>query len=129
MAMAAARSQEQAAAEPLSITPAQALTLLREELGLTDAELGAVLGAAPRTLTRWRAGLAHPQHAARAGLVRLLRLRERLQATFRGPASARGWLHLPNPYLGELTPAEALRAGRLDRVEAALGVFAEGMVI
>ena len=113
----------------LSMTPSQALALLQTDLGLTDAELGPVLGATPRTLARWRAGTAYPQHAARAGLVRLLHLRDRLHDTFRGPDSVRGWLHLPNPYLGELTPAEALRAGRLDRVEAALGVFEEGMVI
>jgi hypothetical protein len=40
---------------------------------------------------------------------------------------AREWLHRPNRYLRGLTPADALRVGRPDRVDGALEVIDAGV--
>jgi uncharacterized protein (DUF2384 family) len=110
----------EAAELKLEMTPAQALKRLEGDLGLSRGELAAALGATPRTLERWRAGTTHPQRDARRRLATLLNLDEHLRDTFTDREAAREWLRAPNPYLGGLTPADALRAWRADRVEATL---------
>jgi hypothetical protein len=59
----------------------------------------------------------------------LLGLDARLRETFDSAEAIRGWLNAENRYLGGLTPAEAVRAGRVDRVEAALEALDSGVFI
>ena len=113
----------------LEMTPAQAVERLEGDLGLSRGELAAALGTTPRTLERWRAGTTHPQRHARRRLAALLNLDEHLRVTFTDREAAREWLRAPNPYLGGLTPSDALRAGRADRVEAALEVLDSGVFV
>jgi uncharacterized protein (DUF2384 family) len=113
----------------LEMTPARTVQRLEEDLGLTTGELAGALGATPRTLERWRAGATHPQREARRRLAALLNLDEHLWDTFTDWEVAREWLRAPNPYLGDLTPAGALRAGRADRVEAALEALDSGVFV
>ena len=42
------------------------------------------------------------------------------------PEAARAWLHRPSPFLGHTEPIELVRAGRFDRVEAALEALTSG---
>ncbi len=119
----------EAAQLKLEITPAQAVERLEGDLGLTKGELAAALDATSRTLERWRAGTTHPQRDARRRLAALLNLDEHLRDTFTDWEAARQWLRAPNPYLGGLTPADALRAGRADRVEAALEALDSGVFV
>jgi uncharacterized protein (DUF2384 family) len=105
------------AAAALEVTPRQALDALHRVLGLSDEDLSGALGASPRTLQRWRANTAYPQQAARRRLAWLLRLQERVQATFKGANAARRWSSSQSRYLRGITPAEAIRAGRIDRAE------------
>jgi hypothetical protein len=77
---------------------------------------------------RWRAGSAYPQQLARQRLAELLRLLRRAEETFEGRDAVRRWLRSESRFLGGITPAEAIRVGRLDRAEATLegldsGVF------
>lgn len=111
----------------LEMTPGRAVERLEESLGLTRVELAAALGASPRTLERWRSQETHPQRGARRRLAELVGLEEHLSETFGG--SARIWLREPSPYLGGLAPADALRAGRADRVEAALEALDSGVFV
>jgi len=113
----------------LEMTPAQAVERLEEDLSFTRGELAAALGATPRTLERWRAGATHPQRDARRRLAALLNLDEHLRDTFVDREAAREWLRAPSAYLGGLTPAEALRAGRADRIEAALEALDSGVFV
>ncbi len=110
----------------LEITPRQALDTLEKALGITDEELAHALNTNRRTLLRWRAGTTHPQQAARSRLAALLRLRERVRETFTSADASRRWFHAPSRYLGGITPAEAIRVGRLERVEAALEALHSG---
>jgi uncharacterized protein (DUF2384 family) len=113
----------------LEITPAEALRVLVGDTGLADDELAPALGVTPRALARWRAGASYPQREARSRLARLLRLDERIRAAFEGDEAVRQWLRAENAALGLLTPAEVLKAGRLDRVEAALTALESGIVV
>lgn len=118
-----------ASATVLDVTPRQALDKLQAELGLTDDDLVGALGVSHRSLQRWRAGTAHPQQEARQKLARLLRLLEEVQQTFEGVDAAQRWAHGASRYLGGITPAEAIRAGRIDRAEAVLGAIFAGVYL
>jgi transcriptional regulator with XRE-family HTH domain len=113
----------------LEVTPRQALDALQEAAGLADEELAGALGTSHRTLQRWRTGTAYPQQLARQRLAELLRLQQRVRETFEGRDAVRRWFHSQSRYLGGITPAEAVRVGRLDRVEAALEAADSGVFL
>ncbi len=113
----------------LDITPGQALDTLEKALGIPEDELAQALDSNRRTLQRWRAGRTHPQQLARLKLAELLQLQERARETFEGGDAVRRWFRSPSRYLGGITPAEAVRVGRLDRVEAALEALDAGVFL
>lgn len=113
----------------LEMTPRQALDALRKATGLSDEELADALGTSQRTLQRWHSGAAHPQQLARQRLAALLRLQDRVSETFEGRDAVKRWFHSESRYLGGLTPAEAIRVGRLDRAEAALEAVDSGIAL
>lgn len=116
------------ATEPrLNTTPEKAVARLGSSLALREPEIALALGISARSLHRWSSGQSHPQRESRAHLARLLALAERLEETFGENASE--WLGADSRYLGGMKPIEALRAGRMDRVEAALEALDSGFVV
>jgi putative toxin-antitoxin system antitoxin component (TIGR02293 family) len=113
----------------LDVTPRQALDRLEKALGIAEEELAQALNSNRRTLQRWRMGAAYPQQMARQRLADLLRVQQRVRHVFEGRESARRWFHSESRYLGGMTPAEAIRVGRLDRVEAALEALDSGVFV
>jgi transcriptional regulator with XRE-family HTH domain len=113
----------------LDVTPAQAIAQLQREFGLSAQELAGALDASPRTIERWLKGETYPQHETRQRLAALIALDRRLRETFEGTEAIRSWLHLPNRFLGGLTPADAIRVGRFDRVDAALEALESGVFV
>jgi transcriptional regulator with XRE-family HTH domain len=113
----------------LRISPPALVQQLETELALSHADLARALGVDPRTVERWLTGERYPQHETRRRLVELLSLYDHLSATFNGPEAARDWFHSPSRYLRGFTPADALRLGRFDRVEAALEALDSGAFI
>lgn len=114
---------------PLGMSPAQALQVLQSDLGLTQKELVVALDTEARNIGRWAAERAYPQREARRRLGALLALHRHLGETFTSMAAARDWLDDSSRYLGGLTPREALRAGRIDRAEAALEALDSGIYL
>ena len=110
----------------LEQTPRQALDALEEGIGLSEDEVAQALGTSRRTLQRWRVGTAYPQQAMRQRLGALIDLMQQVQGTFEGAEAPRRWFHNPSRYMGGVTPAEAIRVGRLDRVEADLEALRSG---
>ena len=49
--------------------------------------------------------------------------------TFEGRDAVRRWFRSESRYLGGMTPAEAVRVGRLDRVGAALEALDSGVFL
>ncbi len=113
----------------LDLTPRQALERLTENLGLTDEELAGGLKASQRTIARWRAGETYPQRESRERLNALLALEERLRDNFKTIDAIRQWMRDESRYLGGITPAEAIQAGRIDRAEGAIGVIEWGIYV
>ena len=106
-----------------------AIDALQRGMGLSDDELADALGTSQRTLQRWRGGAVHPRQLARQRLTDLLGLQERVRETFADPEAVRHWLHSESRYLGGITPAEAIRAGRLDRAETTLEALDSGVFL
>jgi len=113
----------------LDITPAQAIEQLSRDFALSAQELAGALDASPRTIERWRKSETYPQHETRQRLAVLIGLDRRLRETFEATNAIRDWLHLPSRYLGGLTPADAIRVGRVDRVDAALEALESGVFV
>lgn len=113
----------------LEVTPARAIEQLRGDLGLSTDELAGASGASSRTVKRWLEGETHPQRGARRRLADLNALHHRLRETFGSPEARRAWLRASNRHLGGLTPADAMRAGRIDRVDAALEALDSGIFV
>ena len=113
----------------LNLALERLLEEIEDGLGLSSSELAQALDVTPRSIDRWRIGETHPQHEARHRLGQLESLVTRLGETFAEPEAARAWLRDANRYLGGLTPAEALRVGRVDRVDAALEALDSGVFL
>jgi uncharacterized protein (DUF2384 family) len=113
----------------LDITPRQAIEQIQRSLALSDNELAHVLSSSLRTLNRWRSNMACPQHETRERLAILVALAEHLTETFRTEEAGHTWINTSSRYLGGFTPADAIRAGRFDRAEAALGALDSGIFI
>lgn len=102
---------------------------LMRDLNLPLEDLAGALAAHPRTVQRWREDEALPQKLGRQRLNELDALRDRLYETFSDSQAVYEWMHASNRYLGGLTPAEVARAGRIDRIEAALEVLDLGIFV
>ena len=113
----------------LELAPARIVEILERDLTLSHDDLARALGVNRRTLERWRSGECYPQREARARFSALLDLNHHLRETFETPEDARAWVHASSRYLGGLTPADALRSGRADRVEAALEALDSGVFV
>jgi transcriptional regulator with XRE-family HTH domain len=98
-------------------------------LGVTDAQLATILGVQLRTVERWRAEEAFPQHESRNRLEALVALVNRLGESFKSPEGALRWLHSASGYFGGLAPMDALLRGRIDLVDAALEAMDSGVFV
>jgi transcriptional regulator with XRE-family HTH domain len=93
---------------------------LERDLALPVETLAAALDVDRRTIQRWRNNESVPQGKTRERLGELLALRDRLLEVMGSREAIHGWLQAESRYLGGFTPAEALKAGRIDRVAADL---------
>lgn len=100
---------------------------LARDLGISIETIAAALEVDRRTVERWRANQSLPQGKTRQRLRELIELKDRILRSFESPETAREWIHASSRYLGDFTPEEALKAGRLDRVRADLDGLASGV--
>jgi uncharacterized protein (DUF2384 family) len=96
-------------------------------LGLTNEEVGDLVGASPRAVARWVAGEVFPQRPNQKRLLELAHVVAALTEVL--PADqASVWMFTPNRLLGHCRPTDLIRDGQskdaLDLVDAmAEGVF------
>jgi len=102
------------------VAVSQAIRALLQALTIDQSTLALALGVNERTVDRWLADDGYPQREARRRLGDLGTVKDNLYRTFKTEEGVRLWMHLDNRYLGGLKPVDALRAGRIDRVTAAL---------
>jgi uncharacterized protein (DUF2384 family) len=113
----------------IDITPRKAIEQLECDLGLTPEDLRSALGVSRRTLERWRSGEVYPQNESREKLAELMEFHEHVCDVFTNVDAVRKWMHTEARYLAWITPAEAIRLGKVDRANATLGVLEHGIFI
>lgn len=96
---------------------------LEETLG--RALLAYITDVDQRTVGRWSAGQARPRAAAESRLRNTYYVFKLLQAGD-SAHTVRAWFIGMNPQLEDLSPAEALRAGKEKRVAVAARSFIQG---
>ncbi|MDQ3914586.1 MAG: DUF2384 domain-containing protein [Actinomycetota bacterium] len=95
---------------------------------LDQEDVARVIGASPRTVSRWLREEAEPRKEARERLLEFLAVIERLSTTLR-PQPAHDWLFTPNPQLGHEKPADLVKEGKYREVLGAVDALAEGVFI
>ena len=106
----------------------QRLESALDKAELDHGEVGRVIGASARTVSRWLRAEASPRPGARERLLEFLAVLERLSATLR-PEPAHDWLFTPNPLLSHHKPADLLKEGRYREVLGAVDALGEGVFV
>jgi putative toxin-antitoxin system antitoxin component (TIGR02293 family) len=108
--------------------PAASALAFKETLGLTNAELGALLGVSVRTLARWDPSRSRLDLVSGDRLVRSARLFAIAAEVLEEPEAAARWMKTPQRALGGAIP---LRLAETDvgtrAVEALLGRMEHGV--
>ena len=79
-----------------------------------------LLGKRPETVSRWNQGRAYPRANTERTLLELEYIIEQL-ADFYEPMEARQWVFAPQKLLDGASPAQLIRAGRIDEVMRFVG--------
>ena len=106
---------------------AKRLDNIVDQGGIRAREVAELLNTTPETVSRWRAGKVDPHSERLKSLLTLEWLVSEL-ATFYEPESARLWLYSPHKLLRGETPAQRIRAGRIDDVLAIIAQLEDGSV-
>jgi hypothetical protein len=107
-------------AEASTLNYGQIIETLECDMGVSTETIALALDVDRRTVERWRTNRSVPQGKIRQRFGELVALHDRLLQAFGTRAVAQDRLRASSRYLGGFTPEEALRAGRLDRVQADL---------
>jgi putative toxin-antitoxin system antitoxin component (TIGR02293 family) len=95
---------------------------------LDQADIARVLNTNPRTVSRWLQRASAPRPDARARLLELLAVLDRLSEVLK-PQAAHDWLFTPNPFLDHRKPVELLRSGDARPVLGAIDAMTEGVFL
>ncbi len=95
---------------------------------LDQTQAARVLGASPRTVSRWLRNEVRPRPEAKERLLEFLTVLERLSKTLQ-PQAAHDWLFTPNPLLSHHKPVDLLRENRYQDLLGAIVQLAEGVFI
>lgn len=101
---------------------------ITETLALPREDVAAILGATPRSVSRWLSEEAVPQRLSRQRLIELAYVAEAVGEVMR-PTDANLWLMSPNRLLNHDSPADRIRTGDYRSVLAVLEALADGIVV
>src|SRR4030066_860881 len=97
-----------------------------EAIGINSKVLSSCLAVNPKTIQRWRDGIAEPGESALRSLEKLETIYQ-LAARLLGKDSWKAWFHSPNHTLGEESPVDLLSRGEVDQVKNVLGMLEWGI--
>lgn len=100
---------------------------LSETLSLTQDDVGKLVNASPRAVSRWKTGESVPQRLTRQRLLELVYIGEQLSKVLR-PEDANLWIFSRNELLDGDTPAERIERGDFKSVLSLIEALAEGVV-
>lgn len=108
----------------------RAIEWARTYLGLTNAEVGAAVGASERTVIRWVQQTHPPRREHRTRIEKLNELRHLLGSVFGDDDdAAREWMHEPVPALRGRTPFSLVISAQMDDVIGLLAGLESGAFI
>jgi transcriptional regulator with XRE-family HTH domain len=107
---------------------ARQLDELQQRAGIRFREVAQLLDTTPQTVSRWKSGKVEPQPDRLKQLLALTWLAEEL-AEFYSPEESRLWLFKPHKLLNGDTPADRIRAGKLDDVRALIAQLKDGAYV
>lgn len=99
-----------------------------ENLGLTQEEVGSIVDASPRTVSRWVSGAVIPQRLNKQRLIELAYVAEAVTEIL-PQDHANIWMLSPNRLLDHDSPADRVHAGAYKDVLNLIEALAEGTVV
>lgn len=107
---------------------AKTLERLEERAGLSYEDIARVVGASPRSISRWAQGEADPRSRSRDRLLETTAVVTELSRVL-VPDAAHLWLFTPNPFLEFDRPMDLVAEGQYRRVLAAVEALANGVFV
>ncbi len=104
------------------------LSAITEATHLTHDEIGDIVDASSRSVSRWTSGEAEPQKASRQRLLELAYVAEELRGVLYSE-DANLWIMSPNRLLNGDTPAERIADGDFRSVVGVIEALADGIVV
>jgi hypothetical protein len=104
------------------------VSVLSRQLDLTQGELGDLLRASQRSVSRWASGDATPQRESKVRLLELAYIADQLGKLVK-PEDANLWLYSPNKLLKGESPAELIRRGEFRKVLGLVEALSEGVIV
>ena len=104
------------------------LATITDTTHLTHDEIGTIVDASARSVSRWTSGTAEPQRAARQRVLELAYVAEELEGVLRAD-DANLWIMSPNRLLDGDSPAERIARGDFRSVVALIEALADGIVV
>lgn len=111
----------------MSTAIATRVNSLSRTLALTQEDVGRLLNASPRAVSRWKAGESVPQKLTRQRLLELVYVGDQLAKVLRSE-DANLWIFSPNELLDGDSPAERIERGDFKSVLAVIEALAEGVI-
>lgn len=97
-----------------------------EALGIEPKILSSCLAVNPKTIQRWKDGIAEPNESAQRSLDKLEAIYQ-LTARLLKKDAWRLWFYSPNHTLGGESPVDLLSRGEFDQVKNVLGMLEWGI--
>jgi transcriptional regulator with XRE-family HTH domain len=99
-----------------------------DQLGLTQEEVGQIVDASARSISRWSTGASAPQRNSRQRLLELAYVADAVSEVL-PRRKANIWMLSPNRLLDHDSPASRVQAGRYKDVLALIEALADGVVV
>ena len=95
---------------------------------MKNIEVANLLGTRPETVSRWNQGRAYPHASKEKTLLELEYIIDQLSDLYE-PNEARQWMFAPQKLLEGASPAELIRAGRIDHVMRLVGQLRDAVYL
>ncbi len=97
------------------VVSGDALSRLRQDMGLTQADFARLVGLSDRSVSKWEAGTELKESAVRT-ITEVGRLHAKLRQSFATPEQLATWLKTPNAAFAGSQPLQVIERGEIDRI-------------
>ncbi len=108
---------------------ARKLTIIRDKSTLNSADIAAVTGAQPETVSKWNQSKAVPRPDAQRRLLDLDYIVDQLTDLYDQPDEIKLWLFSRQKLLGGQIPIELIQAGNTEEVIAVIDQLRDSVFV